>query len=147
MSMNKEEVEKVLNAELMKIEKGATFNGKWQHNFKVSKEYTFGMPWKSEEDKKRNPSSSQQMMAYIIQVSNKDASKMDGLLREAKEQKVWQKYWGNTAFMVNLPEYDASPETKKKYIQMVNVHAAIQLSIGHATLPKILDLDTQFSLP
>ena len=86
-------------------------------------------------------------MAYIIQVSNKDASKMDGLLREAKEQKVWQKYWGNTAFTVTLPEYDASPETKKKYIQMVNVHAAIKLSIDHANLPRILDLEKKISLP
>ena len=34
-----------------------------------------------------------------------------------------------------------------KYIQMVNVHATIQLIIGHATLPRILDLDTKFSLP
>ena len=71
------------------------------------------MPWESEEDKKRNSSSSSQNMAYIIQVSNKDASKMDGLLREAKEQNLWQKYWGNTAFTVNLPEYDASLEKKR----------------------------------
>ena len=80
-------------------------------------------------------------------MSKKVASNMDGLLRESKEQKVWQKYWGNTAFTVNLPEYDASPETKKKYIQMVNVHASIQLSIGHTTLPGILDLDTKYLLP
>ena len=72
---------------------------------------------------------------------------MEGLLREAKEQKVWQKYWGNMVFTVTLPEYDASLETKKKYIQMVNVHAAIQLIISHATLPGILDLDTKYLLP
>ena len=39
---------------------------------------------------------------------------MEGLLREAKERKVWQKYWGNMAFTVTLPEYDASLETKKE---------------------------------
>ena len=38
-------------------------------------------------------------------------------------------------------------ETKNKNIQMVNGHAAIQLSIGHATLPGILDLDTKYLLP
>ena len=45
MLMNKEEVEKFLNAELMKIEKGETFNGQWQLTFKVSKEYAPGIPW------------------------------------------------------------------------------------------------------
>ena len=45
MSMNKEEVEKVLGAELMKIKKGANFQGQWKLHFKVSKEYAPGMPW------------------------------------------------------------------------------------------------------
>ena len=71
------------------------------------------MPWESEEDKKRNQTSSFQKTEYIIQVSNKDTSKMEVLLREAKEWKVWQKYWGDTAFTVTLPEYDASLDTKK----------------------------------
>ena len=84
MLMNKEEVEKALNTELMKIKKGATFKRRWKLNFKVTKEYAPGMPWESEEDKKQNQTSGFQKTAYIIQVSNKVAFKMEGLLREAK---------------------------------------------------------------
>ena len=63
MLMSKEEVEKVLNAELMKIKKGDTFHGHWSLNFKVSKEYAPGMPWESEEDKKQNQTSGFQKTA------------------------------------------------------------------------------------
>ena len=75
------------------------------------------------------------VVGNITQVSSKGASRMEGLLREAKERNVWQKYWENTAFTVTLSKYDASLETKKKYIQTVNMHATIQLSIGYANLP------------
>ena len=84
MLMSKE----VFNMELTKIKKGATFQGQWKLNFKVSKEYASGMPWESEEDKKGNQSSGFSKTEYIIQVSSKDASRMEGLLREAKERKV-----------------------------------------------------------
>ena len=50
MSMNEEEVKKVINAELMKIKKGANFKGKWELNFKVSKEYAPGMPWEEQKE-------------------------------------------------------------------------------------------------
>ena len=63
MSINEEDVEKVLNTELMKIEKGASFQGQWKLNFKVSKEYAPGMPWESEEDKRQNQTSGFQKTA------------------------------------------------------------------------------------
>ena len=148
MSMNEEEVEKTVTAELKKIDKGDSYAGHWDVDYKISKEYAPGMPWENEEDKKnRSQGSSAAKQAYLFTVSKVHANKIEQLLRTAKEIKVWKKHWGSTAYTVMVPGFSTSLEVKTRYQQMVNVHGSIQLSTGHANLAGIIDLTTQHKLP
>ena len=148
MSMSEEEVEKVITTELKQIEKGKDYNGDWDVKYKISREYAPGMPWESEEDKKgRSQAVSNSKQAFLFTVSKEDSNRIEKLLRKAKADKVWQEHWGSTAFTVMVPGYNASFESKTKYQQMVNVHGAVQLSIGSANLAGIIDLKTKHTLP
>ena len=104
------------------------------------------MPWETEEEKKKNQGTGGSKQVYLFHVSRKHANRLESLLKKAKEKKVWRKHWGNTAFTVMVPGFSASAEDKTKYHQMINAHGAIQLSLGHAELPGIVDLETKYSL-
>jgi hypothetical protein len=71
---------------------------------------------------------------------------MATLLTFAKKWKVWHKHWGNTAFTVEIPNKRSSQAEKNRYIQMVQTHGSVQLSMGVALLEGLINTDTTFSL-
>jgi hypothetical protein len=71
---------------------------------------------------------------------------MTTLLAFAKEWKVWHKHWGNTAFTVAIPNKKSLQAEKTRYIQMVQTHGSVQLSMGMALLEGLIYADTTFSL-
>ncbi len=64
----------------------------------------------------------------------------------AKDWKVWHKHWGNTAFTVDIPTETSTQAQKSKYIQMIQTHGSVQLSMGAAMLEELIDADTTFTL-
>jgi len=48
----------------------------------------------------------------------------------AKQRKLWANHWENTAFTVEIPENDSQQGKKVRYIQMVQTHGLVQLSLG-----------------
>ena len=58
ISMGEEYVKEVMKKELRKIEKGEDHKGMRSLNFEVAREYHSGIPWESEEGKKKNTSNS-----------------------------------------------------------------------------------------
>ncbi len=71
---------------------------------------------------------------------------MKTLLAYAKDWKVWCKHWGNTAFTIEIPTEKSTQAQKTKYIQMIQTHRSIQLSMGAAMLEGLIDTDTTFTL-
>ena len=63
-----------------------------------------------------------------------------------KEWKVWQKHWGNAAFTVEIPNKKSLQAEKTRYIQMVQTHGSVHLSMGATMLEGLIDVDTSFSL-
>ena len=114
--------------------------------FAVVREYPAGMPWEGAEEKKQKLGTNNARLAYVLHVHEQDYTRMKTLLAFAKAWKVWHKHWGDTAFTVEIP-YEKSPQAEKtRYIQMVQTHGAIQLSMGAAMLEGLIDVDTEFSL-
>ncbi len=68
------------------------------------------------------------------------------LLAYAKECKIWHKHWGNSAFTVEMPAEKSPQAEKKRYIQMIQTHGSVQLSMGAALLEGLIDTDTTFTL-
>jgi hypothetical protein len=64
----------------------------------------------------------------------------------AKQRKLWSKHWGNTAFTVEIPENDSQQGEKTRYIQMVQTHGLVQLSLGAASINGVIDADSKFLL-
>ena len=71
---------------------------------------------------------------------------MKTLLAHAKDRKVWQKHWGNLAFTVEIPTEKSPQVEKTRYIQMVQTHGSVQLSMGAALLEGLINIDTRFTL-
>jgi hypothetical protein len=68
------------------------------------------------------------------------------LLHIAKQKKIWRRHWGKAAFMVEQPEADSPPGEKTRYIQMVQAHGLVQLSMGAAQSGGVVDINTPFTL-
>ncbi len=64
----------------------------------------------------------------------------------ANEKDVWHKHWGNSAFTIELPDKRRSQGEKNKYIQMVQTHGSVQLSIGAASIEGMIDINMTFEL-
>jgi len=64
----------------------------------------------------------------------------------AKQCKLWANHWGNTAFTVEIPENDSQQGKKVHYIQMVQTHGSVQLSLGAVSINKVIDADSTLSL-
>jgi hypothetical protein len=71
---------------------------------------------------------------------------MKTLLTYAKDWKVWHKHRGNTAVTVEIPTEKSIQAQKTKYIQMIQTHGSVQLSLGAATLKGLIDADTSLTL-
>ncbi len=114
--------------------------------FAVVREYPAGMPWEAAEEKKQKLGTNNARLAYVLHVHEQDYTRMKTLLAFAKAWKVWHKHWGDTAFTVEIPNEKSPQAEKTRYIQMVQTHGAIQLSMGAAMLEGLIDVDTEFSL-
>ncbi len=68
------------------------------------------------------------------------------LLAYTKDWKVWHKHWGNSAFTVEIPTEKSPQAEKTRYIQMVQTHGSVQLSMGLALLEGLINVDTTFTL-
>jgi len=118
---------------------------KWL-KYAVVREFPAGMPWEGAEEKKQKQGTNNARLAYAIHVHEPDYARLQTLLAFAKSWKVWHKHWGNTAFTVEIPDERSSQAEKTRYIQMVQTHGSVQLSMGAALLDGLIDVDTSFSL-
>ena len=118
---------------------------KWL-KYAVVKEFPAGMPWEGAEEKKQKQGTNNARLAYVLHVYKKDYGRLAKLLAFAKEWKVWHKHWGNEAFTVEIPDAESLQAEKTRYIQMVQTHESVQLSMGTAMLEGLIDADTSFSL-
>jgi len=64
----------------------------------------------------------------------------------AKQRKLWANHWGNTAFTIEIPEMDSQQGGKTRYIQMVQTHGSVQLSLKAEPIYGVIDTETKFSL-
>jgi hypothetical protein len=85
-------------------------------------------------------------LAYVLQVYQPDYKRMRNLCQIAKQRKLWLQHWGNAAFTVEIPENNSQQGEKTCYIQMVQTHGLVQLSLGAASINRIIDADSHFTL-
>jgi hypothetical protein len=50
------------------------------------------------------------------------------------------------AFTVKIPENNSQQGEKVRYIQMVQTHGSVQLSLGAAAINGVIDADSKFTL-
>ncbi len=110
------------------------------------KEFPPGMPWEDAAEKKKKQGSNNARLAYILQVHQPDYERIRKLCQIAKQHKLWLQHWGNTAFTVKIPENDSQQGEKTCYIQMVQTHGLVQLSLGTASINRVVNADLHFTL-
>ncbi len=156
-TIEEEVIRRTINEELQQIEQRLISNNNAEYKFpqhRISKwrkytvvrEYPAGMPWEGAEEKNQKQGTNNARLAFIFHVHEPDYARMATLLTFSKEWKVWHKHWGNTAFTVEIPNERSSQAGKTRYIQMVQTHGSVQLSMGVALLEGLIDADTTFSL-
>ena len=156
-TIEEEVIFRTIDEELRRIESRLTSEGNAEYKYTsrqlskwlkyaVVREYPAGMPWEGAEEKKQKQGTNNARLAYVLHVHEKDYDRLAILLAFAKEWKVWQQHWGNTAFTVEVPNEKSSQAERTRYIQMVQTHGSIQLSMGAAMLEGLIDVDTRFSL-
>ncbi len=120
----------------------------WQNwiKYAVTKEFPLGMPWEDAEEKKKKQGSNNAWLAYILQVYQPDYEQIKTLCHIAKQRKLWPPHWGNTAFIIKIPENDSQQCCKTCYIQMVQTHGSVQLSLRAALINGVINADSEFSL-
>jgi hypothetical protein len=94
------------------------------------------MPWQDAEEKKKKQGNNNPRLVYILQVHQPDYKCLKNLCQIAKQCKMWYKHWGNAAFTVEIPENKSQQGEKTRYIQMVQIHDSVQLSLGAASIKK-----------
>ncbi len=104
------------------------------------------MPWEDAEEKKKKQGGNNARLAYVLQVYQPDYDRLSNLCHMAKQRKLWANHWGNTAFTVEILELDSQQGKKVRYIQMVQTHGSVQLSLGAASINGVIDADSKFSL-
>jgi hypothetical protein len=154
-TIEEEVIKRTINKELQQIEQCLIADNNAEYKFPqrrtskwlkyaVVREYPAGMPWEGAEEKKQKQGTNNARLAFIFHVHEPDYARMATLLTFAKEWKVWHKHWGNTAFTVEIPNEQSSQAEKTRYIQMVQTHGSVQLSMGVALLEGLIDADTTF---
>ena len=144
MTMDTNQLQKQLEQLLMDTEKGPDFKGAWSLPIKVAINFAPGMPFESEEEKKRSKIPPLAKQVYQITVAKENSGRLDYLLRELKGTKKLHELYGPTAFTVKVPTYEQATE-KMRYLQMMGTHAAVHMSTGTAPLPGIIDLNTKYN--
>jgi hypothetical protein len=85
-------------------------------------------------------------LAYVMHIHQSNYKRMCMLLAVAKEKDIRHKHWGNAVFTIKIPNKRSSQGARTKYIQMVQTHGSVQLSIGAASIEGMIDIDTAFDL-
>ncbi len=115
--------------------------------YAVVREFPAGMPWEGAEEKKQKQGTNNARLAYVLHVYQPDYERMKKLLAYAKELDIWHsKPRGNVAFTIKLPDEKSPQGVKTKYIQMVQMHGSVQLSMGAALIGGMINIDTSFTL-
>jgi hypothetical protein len=114
--------------------------------YAVTKEFQLGMPWEDAEEKKKKQGNNNACLGYVLQVYQPDYKQIRNLCQIAKQRKLWLQHWGNAAFTVEIPENDSQQGEKTCYIQMVQTHGLVQLSLGAASINRVIDADSFFTL-
>jgi hypothetical protein len=104
------------------------------------------MTWEDAEEKKKKQGNNNARLVYVLQVYQPNHEQIRNLCQIVKQHKLWLRHWGNTAFTVEIPETDSQQEEKIQYVQMVQTHGSVQLSLGAATISGVIDADSKFSL-
>jgi hypothetical protein len=124
-------------------------------NYAINREFPPGMPWEDAEEKKKKQGGNNARLAYVLQVYQPNYDQISKLCHMAKQRKLWANHWVNklranhwvnTAFTVEIPENDSQQGEKVRYIQMVQTHGSVQLSLGAASIKGVIDADSKFSL-
>jgi hypothetical protein len=118
----------------------------WMRYAVVVKDFLAGMPWEGIEEKKQKQGTSTSRLAYKLHVHWPDYKRIKYLLSYAKDNNIWHKIWGNTTYAIKTPEEKDPIGVKNKYIQMVQTHGSVQLSMGAITIKGMLEMDTVFEL-
>jgi hypothetical protein len=114
--------------------------------YAVVREFLAGMPWEGVEEKKQKQRTNNARLTYVLHVYQPNYERMKKLLACAKELDIWHKHWGHAAFTIKLPDEKSPQGVKTKYIQMVQTHGSVQLSMGAASIEGMIDIDTSFTL-
>jgi hypothetical protein len=114
--------------------------------YAVVKEFPPGMPWEDAEEKKKKQRSNNARLAYVLQVHQPDYERVRTLCQIAKQRKLWLQHWGNMAVTVKILEKNSQQGEKTRYIQMVQTHGSVQLSLGTASINGVVDADSHFTL-
>jgi hypothetical protein len=149
----KETVDKMLQeleAELIKNNKDYKVpvrqKGKWI-KYAITKEYPGGMPWEDQEKKKKKKQGSNSSgLAFIFHVHCPEERRLATLLNHTKYLNLWHEHWRGVAFRIEQPDFTTPAGTKDRYIEMVQLHGAMQLSMGAATIPEIVTATRKFTL-
>ena len=104
------------------------------------------MPWEDAEEKKKKQGGNNTRLVYVLQVYQPDYNQLSKLCHIAKQRKLWANHWGNMAFTVKIPENNSQQGEKAQYIQMVQTHGSVQLSLGVTTINGVIDADSKFKL-
>ncbi len=112
----------------------------------VVKDFPVGMPWKGLDKKKQKQGTSNTRLAYVLHLHQPDHKQKKTLLAYTKDKNIWHKIWGNSTFTIKTPDEREPIEVKTKYIQMVQTHGSVQLSMGAATIEGMISVDMVFDL-
>ena len=115
-------------------------------SYAVVREFPAGMPWEGAEERKQKQGTSNARLAYVFHIHQPNYKRMKRLLAYAKEMDIWHKHWGNAAFTIEILNERSAQGVKTKYIQMVQTHGLVQLSMGAALIDGMIDIDTPFTL-
>jgi hypothetical protein len=146
-----DEVLQKLEEELIKDDKEykltARQKDKWI-KYSITKEYQGGMPWEDQEEKKKKKQgSNNSQLAFIFHVHCPDEQCLTtSLLERTKYLNLWLEHWGGVAFMVEQLDFTTPTRVKDRYFKMVQSHRAMQLSMGAATIPRIVTATRKFTL-
>ena len=115
--------------------------------YAITKEYPGGMPWEDQAEKKKKPqAATNSRLAFVFHVHRPDEQRLANLLETAKYRNLWYEHWGGVAFTVEQPGFNNPAGVKDRYIEMVQSHGAMQLSMGAATIPGIVTATRKFVL-
>ncbi len=85
-------------------------------------------------------------MAFMFHVHRPEEQRLAILLDQAKHLNLWHDHWGGVAFTVQQPNFTTPMGVKDRYIEMVQSHGAMQLSMGAATIPGIVTATRKFTI-